>query len=395
MRHLLLLSAILTFLAPQTTDAKLFQKWKEKREAKKAEKRHETPEAKPQINEQVFSDSVRNMVTITPAGADPLHRRYFEKFESMYGKENLSQIGLGVSMWKGAPNTGTFVNNAKRAGMMAYADSGKEFLEQMERYTSQNRCIPRMVVATHGPGTNFGGNGFAGYYNGPGLGGFYLSNNYKLDSWHPTVSETGGVMPGGGETAQGAHKNRKRQYLGDGKTFDATSRTTDDLAAKIRGGSIKFCSSCVMALHACTIGPHFAEELAKVTGCQIVFSTSSCSPIDFSGVKNPSNGQSLDNGKMDYLWHTGDRPGSIAVNKARSARGLTPDFGHFLRATPDGLGGARIEKIGRYYVLDKYLPDSADLEIFKAGRSSDRVNQLQKLTEPGNENPVLKQEFGL
>lgn len=406
------------------------------------------------------------MAEVSPFAKDDLHLKYFRSLQEKYGPD-FSQVGLGISMWAKKDSDGkfvyddvaTFAANARRASTRVDVDSGMGVIVAMEEYTAKHGCIPRLMLASHGLGSNFGANGVAGIYP-EGDGGLYLGERFKRDAIPGYQNQVpgGGKMPDGTVSARMGHWLRKTQLTGQIEdpqskiiNFFQTSATTDDIELRVKGSlnnypkvilrrkvkevqvreafsdergglgrlmglkkkqnqtpqlttkrveyiepeieytrvdyakTIQFCQPCIIQIHACSVSPKFGEEMARISGCQTVWATGKCAPVDFDGT-------GYDNGKMDYMWKADHTFEHKSVRTFQESLRSTPFFGNFLRATPDRWGNVKIEDAGKRYVADEYGVSPEANQIFDFERKKDLNTLIEDQSNPIINEKLLKKK---
>jgi hypothetical protein len=186
--------------------------------------------------------------------------------------------GVGFALGR----EGVFRNNVKLMSDFSYSPNGQtgtDLLNALKKYTRNKGCIPNLLIAGHGWGAE--GN----KRETIATGSTSRDNNLGFN------------LEGKGATIKG------------------------DLARLVKSGEVKFCKSCEVFLHACSISHDYSETLAQVTGCSVVSATYKVSPVD------------TDSGIYDHVW-------------------FTSAGGKFFKYTPHEDGKVSRKMLGEEYVFD-------------------------------------------
>ncbi|MEO5668893.1 MAG: hypothetical protein ABIR96_12610 [Bdellovibrionota bacterium] len=195
---------------------------------------------------------------------------------SMFSLPKFEGVGFALG------REGVFRNNAELMKSSSYSSTGQtgyDLLNALKKYTSAKGCVPNLLVAGHGWGS------------------------------HEGKRETIAT----GSIARDANK---------GFNLDGAGATIKgDLARLIKNGEVKFCGSCQIFLHACSISDNYSETLAKVSGCSVVSANDKVSPVD------------TNSGEYDHVW-------------------FTSGGGRFSKYTPTSDGRVSRRTIGEEFIFD-------------------------------------------
>ncbi len=161
--------------------------------------------------------------------------------------------GLGFALGR----EGVFRNNVNMMSTSDYSSSGQtgaDFIDALKKYTREKGCLPNLLIAGHGWGA----------------------------AEHPMEAIATG------STSRDAGKGI---YLHEQKGRDVVS-INGDLKRLVDSGEVKFCKSCRIFLHACSISHDYSEGLVKATGCSVVSANYKVSPVD------------TNTGVYDHVWFT-------------------------------------------------------------------------------------------
>ncbi len=201
----------------------------------------------------------------------------------------------GVSVY--TSEAAVFVNNARRFSADPHlTNTAKDLLEHLQESSQSMGCIPKLTFAGHGWSRPEGGPGLPMGSSGSGL--------YSTKRALRQQRATRGVWP-----------------------FRRTNaRSLGDLAELVRRGRVKFCSRCLIQIHACNIEDAFGLGLAQSTGCQVITSSGQAAPVDTR------------DGSLDHVWLSGDDGSG--------------QYSGWRRFTPVGGGQISSEEIGPRYVAE-------------------------------------------
>lgn len=112
--------------------------------------------------------------------------------------------------------------------------TGQDLLNFLKELTQSCCCISDLVIASHGGKRGVGG-------SAPGESGFISGFVWSQET---------------GQRTAAVH-----------------------LQNMVSQGDIHFCPNCKIAVHGCRVGAEFAEELARVSGCNVVHAQAGCSAV--------------------------------------------------------------------------------------------------------------------
>jgi len=186
-----------------------------------------------------------------------------------------------------------FGNITRRAASSTYVRTGREFFNFMTDMSYRQGCIPKLTWASHG--------------------------------WNPKTLAGGDGLP--------------TDVNDNGFYFDTTNRgphavSMKDFYKEVSRGRIRFCSTCLIQIHACNVSLRFTSELSRISGCQLINGSGRVSPVN------------TNDGSKDHVWTSTPIPGSLC----RLPDG-TECGGDFIRLTPTRKG-TLFEKIGKRYVAE-------------------------------------------
>jgi len=197
-----------------------------------------------------------------PAAATPAVRETVRRTPAQVANAGVTSMyklpkfeGLGFSLGR----EGVFRNNVNMMKDMSYSSSGQTgdaLLASMKKYTLNKGCIPNLLIAGHGWGAR--------------------------DGKRETIAT--------GSTSR--DNNKGFSLKGAGATILGDLSSKRNLQGLVNSGEVKFCKSCQIFLHACSISHEYSEALAKTSGCSVVSATYKVSPID------------TDTGVYDHVWFT-------------------------------------------------------------------------------------------
>lgn len=254
-----------------------------------------TPESLP-VPEAAESDTSSSQFLYAGKGPETKLRQHPSQLEGLnfIRKRGIGHIeGVGFAFG----NESVFKNNVNMMSDNHYSPSGKsgaEFIRVLENYTSQNGCVPKLLIGAHG----------------------HYTSNSRTES----------------AISRAVNRGRSQQNV-----FYRTSQSENHrisieglLKSKIQNNSIKFCQQCEIYIHACNIAHNFSKSLAQNTGCRVISATDKVSPVSPTYTDQKVNGNHYPNiGEYEQVWFTSGR-------------------GDFYEYLPTG----QAKKIGKSFVAD-------------------------------------------
>lgn len=208
-------------------------------------------------------------------GEQPFATQYREDFMTKHGITSYEKYGIthyknnkiGLGLIKSVNRDENVFKHilSKTTTTRMKWNSGKQFIDRLEEYSDTVACIPKVVSVSHGWGSHKGGGDWHGLSGRTRNNGLYSSSETRPKKW-------------------------------------GSVRSSDDLAASVKSGDIKFCNSCIIQFYACNVSTQFAKSVAKATGCQVVLATGKASPL-FRSSETELDKKQMYNGH--HYWQSG------------------------------------------------------------------------------------------
>ncbi|MFT6069230.1 MAG: hypothetical protein ACJAT2_000293 [Bacteriovoracaceae bacterium] len=208
-------------------------------------------------------------------GEDAFAVQYREDFMTKHGITSYEKYGIthfennkiGLGLVKSANRNENVFKHilSKTSKTKMKWNSGKQLIERLKEYSDSVSCIPKVVSASHGWASHKGGGDWHGLSGRTRNNGFYASEEARPKKW-------------------------------------GASRTSEDLAAEVKEGNIKFCNKCIIQFYACNVSTKFAKSVAKASGCQVVLATGKASPL-FRSSETQLDVDQMYNGH--HYWQSG------------------------------------------------------------------------------------------
>lgn len=210
----------------------------------------------------VFAQSNTRVLVSTPShgtglprtiGTQPYAEEYRQRYMDQQGITEYERLGLkfyrgndkGLGLIKSNNmDEPAFTNILRGIQMVGVWSNGASFIEQLEDYTAQHGCIPKITSTSHG----------------------WLSNDLTGE-----VHGLSGYRGFNGIYARDEHRPRGFNRFG-------TRTIENHMMDSIRSGKIRFCQTCLIQVYACNVSTEFANVFAAASGCQTVVATGQGSP---------------------------------------------------------------------------------------------------------------------